>query len=65
MGKAPIPESKVAGLAGRALMYGTHHYTTMPKATDTRAEVFANLFAESRGVLHRYIRRFGVLRRID
>jgi len=30
----------------------------MPKATDTRAEIFANLFAESREALHRYIRRF-------
>lgn len=30
----------------------------MPKATDTRAETFANLFTESREALHRYIRRF-------
>lgn len=30
----------------------------MPKATDTRAETFANLFTESRDALHRYIRRF-------
>jgi RNA polymerase sigma-70 factor, ECF subfamily len=30
----------------------------MPKATDTRAEIFTSLFAESRDALHRYIRRF-------
>ena len=30
----------------------------MPKATDTRAETFANLFTESREALHRYVRRF-------
>lgn len=39
-------------------MYVRPNTNIMPKATDTRAEIFANLFAESRDALHRYIRRF-------
>lgn len=30
----------------------------MPKTTDTRAQIFTSLFAESRDALHRYIQRF-------
>jgi RNA polymerase sigma-70 factor, ECF subfamily len=30
----------------------------MPTTSDSRADIFTKLFAESRGALHRYIRRF-------